>query len=67
MPANTGIEAMRRADELDIDLCIWLGETVGTTMPAALKRKAGGGVTMNDGECDSCPCFEPAVVPELRK
>lgn len=60
IPANAGIEAMRRADELDIDLCNWSQEK----MPPHLQRQAGA--SLMDGDCDHCPCFEPAVTPEWR-
>lgn len=59
VPANAPIEAARRADELEIDLCVWLSEVVGDDIPPALRRRAGGAI--QDGDCDSCRCFEPAT------
>lgn len=60
IPANAGIEAMRRADELDIDLCNWSQEK----MPPHLQRQAGA--SLRDCDCDHCPCFEPAATPKWR-
>lgn len=65
IPASASIEAMRRADELDIDLCNWLLETADGKLPPPLQRRAGG-LDLNDGDCDSCPCFEPVTPPAWR-
>lgn len=65
LPASAQIEEMERGDELEIDLCVWLVETSGSRIPTVLDRKVGGGASMNDGDCDLCPCFEPVVIPKM--
>lgn len=54
-----------RMDPLEIDLCAWLTSKVGEHIPPALSRRAGGGVGLNDGDCDTCPCFEPIEAPAI--
>jgi hypothetical protein len=48
-------------DETSIDLCDWLNAT-HATMPGRLRRVAGGGLALNDYECDTCPCFAPVSI-----
>ena len=64
VPANAGVEAMRRADELDIELCSWPPASANVKLPPHLQRSSG--ISLNDGDCDHCQCFEPAETPEWR-
>lgn len=48
-------------DPLSMDLCTWLDARNGHK-PASLLRRVGGGVLIQDGECSSCPCFQPIPI-----
>lgn len=48
--------AQSRMDETTIDLCTW---GTGMNAPPAVARMIGGGVVLNDRDCDVCPCFAP--------
>jgi hypothetical protein len=57
-PPHEAEEAV--GDPLTVDLCAWLTET-HKALPPVLQRRAGG-LDLNDGDCDHCPCFAPVDV-----
>jgi len=58
---HTAKHGDRRIDETSIDLCDWLGST-HAALPDRLNKIAGGGLALNDGDCDRCPCFMPVNI-----
>ena len=55
---------LKPSDPFEIELCTWLEKF--DTIPTSL-RMAGGGISIRDGDCTKCPCFEPVEVPPFPK